>query len=78
MQAEGLEDPPCTVTSEYTVKLLRPTPMNTPLKLVAELDRIKGHRAIVKGKLFADEKLCDTCVGTFVSVPPDHPGYHRW
>src|SRR3990167_2731705 len=27
MQAQGLTHPPCTVTAEYSIKLLRPTPM---------------------------------------------------
>ncbi len=78
MQDQKLDHPPCTVTAEYTIKLLRPTPMNTPLTLEAVCEEINGNAAIISGKLFADEKLCDTCLGKFVAVPSGHPAYHRW
>ena len=78
MQDANLKSPPCTVTAEYTVKLKRPTPMNTPLTLIAELAQINGHKAHVTAQLRANDKLCATCEGLFVSVNQGHPGYHRW
>lgn len=78
MQAQGLKEPPCTVTAEYTIKLLRPTPMDTELTLIATLDSIDKSRATIKGQLIAQDKVCDTCRGVFVAVKEDHPAYHRW
>jgi len=34
MNKAGLDHPPCTVTAEYSIKLLRPTPTDRPVKLV--------------------------------------------
>src|ERR1051326_8898915 len=34
MNANKLEAPPCTVTAEYSVKLLKPTPSHKPVHLV--------------------------------------------
>jgi acyl-coenzyme A thioesterase PaaI-like protein len=78
MQDQKLETTPCTVTAEYTIKLLRPTPMDTELKLEAELEKIEGNKAFINGKIIANDKVCDTCHGIFVAVEPGHPAYHRW
>ncbi len=78
MQQQQLAQPPTTVTAKYTIKLLRPTPVSTPLRLEATLEHIAEHKVTVHGKLFAQDKLCDTCEGVFVAVPPEHPAYHRW
>ncbi len=77
-QYEMMESVPCTVTAQYTIKLLRPTPSNQKLHLVARLDRIEKDRAWIKGELKAGDKVCATCEGLFVAVKPDHPAYHRW
>lgn len=78
MTARGMESPPCTVTMEYTVKLRRPTPTDQPLKLIARPVETEGEIVTVEGELYADDKLCDTCIGKFVAVKPGHPAYHRW
>ncbi len=78
MQSQHKDEPPCTVTAKYTIELLRPTPMDTMLTLKAELQEIKGKRAVIKGYLIANDKVCDICLGTFVAVTPEHPAYHRW
>lgn len=70
--------PPCTVTAEYNIKLLRPTPSEKPIKLTANVVESKGDRARVQAKLFVEDKLCATCEGLFVAVKPGHPAYHRW
>lgn len=69
---------PCTVTAEYSIKLLRPTPTNGPVHLAAKIVDSKGDRATVEGTLTAGEKVCATCRGVFVSVKEGHPAYHRW
>ena len=78
MNKAGLDHPPCTVTADYAIKLLRPTPTDLPVELRARVVESTDDRAIVAGELIAHEKVCATCRGTFVAVKPGHPAYHRW
>jgi acyl-coenzyme A thioesterase PaaI-like protein len=78
MRRAGADQPPCTVTAEFSVKLLRPTPTDGPVELVAAVAEAQGDRAVVDAKLIAGGKVCATCRGTFVAVKPGHPAYHRW
>jgi len=79
MKHRGDDHPPCTVTAEYRVKLLRPTPTDGPVRLVARVRELKEDRATIEGELFAHTgKLTATCLGTFVAVKEGHPAYHRW
>lgn len=78
MNKAGLDHPPCTVTAEYSIKLLRPTPSDQAVRLVARIVELTDDRAIVEGELIAHERTTATCRGTFVAVKPGHPAYHRW
>jgi len=78
MKQAGTNHPPCTVTAEYSIKLLRPTPTDAPVTLIASVVESKEDRAVVEGKLIAHGKVCATSTGTFVAVKPGHPAYHRW
>jgi acyl-coenzyme A thioesterase PaaI-like protein len=78
MRKAGLDHPPVTVTADYAVKLLRPTPTAGPVRLRARVVESTGDRAVVEGTLEAGGKTCATCRGTFVAVKPGHPAYHRW
>ena len=78
MKKQGLTKPPCTVTSEYSIKLLRPTPVDQEIELIAHVVELKEDRAVVEAQLVVDEKICAICRGTFVAVKPGHPAYHRW
>lgn len=78
MKLSQSESPPCTVTAEYSVKLLAPTPSDTPLLLSAKVVESKPDRAVIEAKLTANGKVCATCRGLFVAVKPGHPAYHRW
>lgn len=78
MQQNKLEKTPCTVTAEYAIKLLKPTPANQKLYLEAEVIKSSINSATVKGKLLVNGEICDTCEGVFVAVREDHPAYHRW
>jgi len=78
MKKAGSDRPPCTVTADYAIKLLRPTPTDQPVELRARVVESTGDRAIVEGELIAHNKVCATCRGTFVAVKPGHPAYHRW
>ncbi len=78
MRQSGLSAPPCTVTADYAIKLLRPTPTDKPVELVATVVESQADRAIVEAKLIAHGQTCATCRGTFVAVKPGHPAHHRW
>jgi acyl-coenzyme A thioesterase PaaI-like protein len=78
MKKTGADRPPCTVTADYAIKLLRPTPTDDMLKLRARVVESTDDRAIVEGELIAHDKVTATCRGTFVAVKTGHPAYHRW
>ena len=78
MRRAGADSPPCTVTSEFAVKLLRPTPTDGPIQLSARVVESSDDRAVVEATLTAAGKLRATCRGTFVAVREGHPAYHRW
>ncbi|HUQ16182.1 MAG TPA: PaaI family thioesterase [Candidatus Saccharimonadales bacterium] len=78
MQASGADTPPPTVTAEFAVKLQRPTPSSGPVRLVARVVESTADRATVEATLEAGGRVCATCRGVFVAVPPGHPAYHRW
>jgi acyl-coenzyme A thioesterase PaaI-like protein len=78
MRERGEDKPPCTVTSEFAVKLLRPTPSTGPLRLRAHVVESRGDRVVVESSLEAGGQATATCRGTFVAVRPGHPAYGRW
>jgi acyl-coenzyme A thioesterase PaaI-like protein len=78
MVRDGTEAPPPTVTAEFTVKMLRPTPMDATLHLRAKVAELRGDRAVVDATLEASGKLCAIFRGTFVAVKEGHPAYARW
>jgi acyl-coenzyme A thioesterase PaaI-like protein len=78
MKQRGEDKTPCTVTAEFHVKLLRPTPVDGPITLKARVVESSGDRATVDAELIAGGKVCDTCRGVFVAVKEGHPAYHRW
>ena len=78
MKKAGEERPPCTVTADYAIKLLRPTPTGAPVFLWAKIVESTNDRATVDGTLTAGGKVCATCRGTFVAVQEGHPAFHRW
>jgi acyl-coenzyme A thioesterase PaaI-like protein len=78
MTKAGQDHPPCTVTADYAIKLLRPTPTNGPVSLSARVVESNENRATVEGMLSGGGKVCATCRGTFVAVQEGHPAFHRW
>lgn len=78
MTRDGTEIPPPTVTSEFTLKLLRPTPMHETLHLRAKIVRLDKDRAVVESTLEAAGKVRATFTGTFIAVREGHPAYSRW
>ena len=78
MNKLGLNQTPCTVTAEYSVKLKRPTPIDKPIELIARAIDVKDDRATIEAELIVDGKVCDTCTGLFVAVKEGHPAFYRW
>jgi acyl-coenzyme A thioesterase PaaI-like protein len=78
MQRNHAASPPCTVTADYAIKLVRPTPTDDLIELRARVVDSTADRAVVEAELITKGKVCATCRGTFVAVKPGHPAYHRW
>lgn len=78
MDAQGLEEPPCTVTASYDVQLRRPTPHGATLTVNANPTEVLEDRVRVSLTLEAEGKVCATGSGLFVAVKEGHPAYHRW
>ena len=78
MNQSRLDQPPCTVTGDYHIKLRRPTPSSGVVELRSRVVELKEDRALIEGTLVVDGAICATCRGTFVAVKPGHPAYHRW
>src|SRR5262249_60595725 len=76
MKRANEDHPPCTVTAEYAIKLLRPTPTNDSVFLSAKVVELTDDRATIEGALMAGGKGFGTSRGTFFSVegrPPPVP-----
>ena len=78
MKRTGRESPPCTVTAEFHVRLLRVTPSRGPLRLRAHVVDSSDDQATVEATLEAGGRTTSTCRGVFVAVKEGHPAYHRW
>lgn len=77
MRQSGDDAPPGTVTSEFHVKLKRPTPMGVPLHLTARVVESSGNRAVVEAGIEANGQTTATCRGVFVAVREGHPAFRR-
>jgi acyl-coenzyme A thioesterase PaaI-like protein len=78
MLRRGADRPPTTVTADYHVRMLRPTPSDAPVHLRAHVVEASDDRATVEATLEANGIVTATCRGTFVAVKPGHPAYDRW
>lgn len=78
MKQSGKDSPDCTVTANYSIKLLRPTPADATIHLKARVVESTDTSATVEAELIANGKTCATCRGLFVAVREGHPAYHRW
>jgi acyl-coenzyme A thioesterase PaaI-like protein len=78
MKQREASRPSTTVTLEYAVRLLRPTPSDEPVHLSARVVEWSEDRAVVEASLESGGKVTATLRGTFVAVKPDHPAYDRW
>jgi acyl-coenzyme A thioesterase PaaI-like protein len=78
MKARDSDKPPTTVTADYHIRMLKPTPSDGPVRLRAKVVESTDDRATVEATLEANGAVTATCRGTFVAVKPGHPAYDRW
>jgi acyl-coenzyme A thioesterase PaaI-like protein len=78
MRARGADRPPPTVTADYSVRLVRPSPIDRPLILRSRATSVVGDRATAEATIEADGLTTASFQGTFVAVGAGHPAYHRW
>jgi len=78
MERRGAAKPPTTVTADYHVRLLKPTPTDSPVRLRAKVVESADDRATVEGTLESGGVVTATCRAVFVAVRPGHPAYGRW
>jgi acyl-coenzyme A thioesterase PaaI-like protein len=78
MKQAGRDTPPCTVTADFHVRLLRPTPTAEAVRLEARVVESSEDRATVEATLSAAGKVTATCRGLFVAVKEGHPAFGRW
>ena len=78
MKKNQLDEMPCTVTANYSVQLLKPTPAGQELQLRAWVHESTDKKATIHSELSCGGEVCAKCTGLFVAVKPSHPAYHRW
>ena len=78
MRQHGADKPTTTVTADYHVRMLKPTPTGGPVRLRAWVLESAEDRATVEATIEAGGVVTATCRGTFVAVKPGHPAYDRW
>ena len=78
MQHNKLSKPNSTVTAHFSVKLLKPTPSDKQIHLLAKVVEANERKMTVEAKLEVEGEVCATCTGLFIAVKPGHPAYDRW
>ena len=78
LDASGASSAPPTVTSEFQLRFIRPTPMKGPVRLTGKVLNLEVDKAVVESTLEAEGKTRATFVGTFMVVSEGHPAFHRW
>ncbi len=59
------------MTGTLTVIYRKPTPLHTPLRFEARLDRTEGRKIFTSGRVYAGERMTAEAEGIFVSVLPE-------
>jgi acyl-coenzyme A thioesterase PaaI-like protein len=78
MKARGLDSPPGTVTAEYTVRFLKPTPIGSTLHLRAWPTKVEGDKVTVEGTVEAGGVQTVSMRGVYVAVREGHPAFDKW
>ncbi len=56
------------VTGTLKIRYLKPTPLNTDLKLVGKVKSVQGRKNVLVGEMWADDVLTATCEGLFIHL----------
>jgi len=75
MRTRGADHPPVTVTAEYTVRLMKPTPSDAPVELRARIAEAGERKVRVEAELLSGGERTATCTGTFVAIAEGHPAH---
>ena len=78
MTKSGVSEAPSTVTAEYSVQFLKPTPSNQPLRLIGRAVDVGSDRVSVETTVQVDDQVTARGRAMFVAVRPGHPAYGRW
>jgi acyl-coenzyme A thioesterase PaaI-like protein len=78
MRRSDADKPPTTVTADFHVRLLKPTPADRPLRVRAHVVEAADDRATVEASIESGGDVTATCRATFVAVRQGHPAYGRW
>jgi uncharacterized protein (TIGR00369 family) len=78
MVRTGATAAPSTVTTEFSVHFLAPTPSDRPLRVIARAVEVSDRKARVEATIEVDGVVTASGDGTFVTVKPGHPAYGRW
>jgi acyl-coenzyme A thioesterase PaaI-like protein len=74
----GASEAPSTVTAEYSVQFLKPTPSDQPLRLIGRAVDVRNDRVTVETSVQVDDVTTAKGRATFVAVHPGHPAHGRW
>ena len=78
MKQKGLDAPPGTVTSEISIKYLKPTPTGKVLHLKARATRMEGSKVTVESTLDVEGVQTVSMRGVYVAVREGHPAFNKW
>lgn len=56
------------VTGTLKVRYIKPTPLNTDLKLIGRVKSVQGRKNILEGEMWAGDVLTATCEGLFIYI----------
>ncbi|MEZ5254995.1 MAG: PaaI family thioesterase [Microthrixaceae bacterium] len=59
------------MTANLSVNYRSPTPLMTPLRIEAWLDRIDGRKIFVRGEMYAGDRLTADASGLFIAPDPE-------
>ncbi|MEH6549904.1 MAG: PaaI family thioesterase [Pseudomonadales bacterium] len=59
------------MTGTLTVKYLKPTPIDTDLRMEARVERVEGRKNYLVGEMWAGDVLTATSAGVFISITPE-------
>ena len=68
MRGLGLDHPLCTVTANYNINLMKPTPSKMPVKMISEIVELDKYKAKVKASRYCQDVETARCEGLFVAV----------